>query len=802
MTNSQIPDFKVIYLQELLNNTDNVRWNDLSQKIVNPDSVKLIINCQGVNPSQLNSDQLYKLFYSPQQQNWGFADYPEVFQNITDEMADFIDKVINNEIIIEKLPEKPPPEREPTQEIPNPGNSSQSDTQPPPPPSPDDPSPGTIIKYRYEIIRKLSEGSFGKTYLAKDRDKPGHPNCVVKLLKPSVSSGGTISRAKRLFEQEADILHGLNHYCIPKLFAYFAENQRFYLVQEYIEGDTLDQIIPGSHPWTQQEVIKLLEDILEPLACVHQQNIIHRDIKPANLIRRQQDQKIVLIDFGAIKQVTEQANKSGTIIGSKGYMPVEQEHHGNTKFASDLYAVGMVAIQAATGCRLNELGRTPHGLIWEDKAINLDSPLKEFINKLTKWDYQDRYPSAQEALEALKNIPPPKLRKPRKSPITKIILAISSVVALAGIGLGVKSIPYLTKPKLSVDTIKIGHLWYPDDYLDLESHLEAELVPANYWDFLKGKKINVIIEGDRSLSYQEARNRIAKRQWDIAFTLSPINSIWAIDHDYTYLAAMFPESTYYEGGLFVRRDSPIQSIDDLGPTTIIALGGLNSASSFYMPAYTLYGKTVSVDTGNRGQDIVNKIKQGEVDAGAAAIGDSIRKDDPDLRIIHVSGAIPGSGVYLSPDLSRRDRQSLTQVMLNASEDIKEQANYGGDSPEPDYTEFRKIMARVDEILICSDFSKNPVNFFCPDNITISEIRAKVNGSSFRNNQYLLKAVGADNQIYNVTIDPDLFQSIVGSDKLTDIHNKNLVITIPGEPTQTETGLHIPITQAQQLQIVD
>lgn len=802
MTNSQIPDFKVIYLQELLSNADDFPWNDLSQRIVNPDSVRLIINCQGVNPNQLDLNQRYNLFYLPQQQNWGFADYQRVFQNITDEMADFIDKVINKEIIIKKPSDI-------TQEIPNRGDSSQSDTQPPPP-SPDDPSPGTIIRSRYEIIRKLSEGSFGKTYLAKDRDIPGDPNCVVKLLKPSVSQEGTISKAKRLFEQEAAILHKLNHNCIPKLFAYSTENQRFYLVQEYIEGDTLDRIIPGSQPWTQQQVKQLLEDILDPLAYLHQQNIIHRDIKPANLIRRQQDQKIVLIDFGAIKQVTQQANQPGTVIGSQGYMATEQ-YEGNSKLASDLYAVGMVAIQAATGCRLNQLGRTPHGLSWKDKAINLNSQLKEFINKLTEWNYQDRYPSAQEALEALEALkslpepsppPPPPPPKPRKSPITKIILAISSVIALAGIGLGVKSIPYFTKPKLSVDTIKIGHLWYPDDYLDLESHLEEGLVPANYGDFLRGKKINVIIEGDRSLSYQEARNRIAKRQWDIAFTLSPINSIWAIDHDYTYLAAMFPGSTHYEGGIFVRRDSPIQSIDDLGPTTIIALGGFNSASSFYMPAYKLYGKTVSVNTGNRGPDIVNKIKQGDVDAGAAAIGDSIRKDDPELRIIHVSGAIPGSGVYLSPDLSRSDRQSLTQVMLNASEDIKEKANYGGDSPEPDYTEFRKVMARVDEILICSDFSKNPVNFFCPDDLTISEIRARVNGASFKDNQYLLRVVGGDNQIYNVTLDPDLFQSIVGSDKLTDIHNKNLVITIPGEPTQTETGLHIPITQAQQLQILD
>ena len=338
--------------------------------------------------------------------------------------------------------------------------------------------------------------------------------------------------------------------------------------------------------------------------------------------------------------------------------------------------------------------------------------------------------------------------------------------------------------------------------MGLSNHLEEELIPANYFDFLKGKKISVIIEGDPSLTYEEAQKRIAQKQWDVAFTLSPINSIFALDNDYTYLAAMFPDSRYYEGGIFVRQDSPIQSLDDLQPTTMVALGGFNSASSFYMPAYTLYGKTVSVDTDNRGSKIIEKVKNAEVDVGAAAIGDSIRKDDPDLRIIHVSPKIPGSGVYLSPQLSEGDRQSLSEVMLNAPSEVQKEANYGPNVPEPDYTEFRKIMAKVAEILVCSDFSQNPVNFFCPENTEISQIRARVNGTSFKNNHYLLRVVGEDNQIYTVTIGKELFETIVGSDKLTDIQNKNLAITIPGEPTMTDTGLNIKVNQAQQLQIVD
>ncbi len=771
-----------ISLRDLLHNPSEQSWREIQERIINNhSSSRLIINCTGVNPNDLNPQQRYYLFYQPQQTNWQCLDYARVFQNRSPDLDDFLLQVSNREITIEKPLSA-------TVEI----SKERSDTIEPP----------QLIGNRYQIMRKLGEGAFGETYLARDLHKPGQSNCVVKGLKPFKSEGGTISKAERLFAQEAEILDRLEHHCIPRLFAYFAENQRFYLVQEYIQGQTLDKIIPGSQPWTREEVIKLLKDILEPLAYLHQQNIIHRDLKPANLIRRHGDNKIVLIDFGAIKQVTEQANQPGTVIGTIGYMPIEQQQ-GNPVFASDLYAVGRIVIQAATGRKLNELTTTANRLIWEDQATNLDSPLKRLINKLTKWNHQERYPSAQEALEALELLTtPPTPPTPPGRSWRKIILAISSVVALAAIGLGVKSVPYFSKPKLSIDTITIGHLGDSEKYLELSNHLEEGLVPANYWDFLKGKKINVIIEGDRSLSYTEARKRIAKRKWDIAFTLSPINSIWAIDHDYTYLAAMFPKSTHYEGGIFVRKDSPIQSIDDLGPTTVIALGGFNSASSFYLPAYALYGKTVSVDLDNRGPDIISKVKRGEVDAGAAAIGDSVRKDDPELRIIHVSSAIPGSGVYLSPDLSPGDRRSLSLVMLNASDEIKEKANYGGDAPEPDYTEFRKIMARVEEILVCSDFSKNPVNFFCPENTQLSQIRVRVNGVTVTNNGYSLKAVDSDHQIYTITLDQDVFEAIVGSDQLTDIHNKNLAITIPGEPIPTKAGLYIPITQAQQLQIVD
>jgi len=178
----------------------------------------------------------------------------------------------------------------------------------------------------------LGSGGFGDTYLAEDIDLPRHPKCVVKQLKPKDTSSQVLPIAKSLFEREADYLYklGNSHSQIPTLFAHFEENGEFFLVQEFVDGYSLPQEIPVGHKLSESDTITLLLDILEVLAFVHQHNVIHRDIKLANLMRRRQDGKIVLIDFGAVKDVgalgtDSQGNTSVTVsIGSPGYMPSEQ----------------------------------------------------------------------------------------------------------------------------------------------------------------------------------------------------------------------------------------------------------------------------------------------------------------------------------------------------------------------------------------------------------------------------------------------------------------------------------------------
>jgi serine/threonine protein kinase len=205
--------------------------------------------------------------------------------------------------------------------------------------------PGTILDNRYEIIKDLGKGSFGDTYLAKDLKLPGKPPCVVKHLQPTDNSPTGLALAQRLFDTEAEVLYNLGHQCqqIPTLFAHFEENGQFYLVQEFIDGHDLKKEIIAGQQLSESDVITLLKSILEVLAVAHEHQpnaIIHRDINPANLMRRRQDDKIILIDFGAVKEINQlivKANGDVTttvLIGTPGYMPSEQVR-GKPKLCSD-----------------------------------------------------------------------------------------------------------------------------------------------------------------------------------------------------------------------------------------------------------------------------------------------------------------------------------------------------------------------------------------------------------------------------------------------------------------------------------
>lgn len=362
--------------------------------------------------------------------------------------------------------------------------------------------------------------------------------------------------------------------------------------------------------------------------------------------------------------------------------------------------------------------------------------------------------------------------------------------------------PVITNKQQSLQTssLTIGILSKPSYYEELTTYLREKL----------GNKVQIVIDGDESIPYEEARKRIINKEWDIAFTLSPILSVAAKNNDYHFAARMFPNNPpYYQATLFTKSTSSIQSLNDLKSTNTIALGDFNSASSFYVPAYDLFGKSLRVDMGHRGKDIKDLVKTGKADVGAAAY--EAVTNDKDLRIIHLSKEIPGSNVYLSPKLSESDRQIITKILLNAPDNIRKQANYGG-GDESDYSQLIKISQRTEEILRCANFQQNPVNFYCSDSLpnqksnnsnNTSEILGRINGWSRQNNEIeTFNLSGKDNTVYQIVVPRKILNQIPGASNPIALQGKEVkIINVAPQKAQGQV-FELKITEPNQLNILE
>jgi len=276
---------------------------------------------------------------------------------------------------------------------------------------------GKTLGSRYKLIRVLGAGNFGQTFLAEDTHRPVRAKCVVKYLRPARTDPSFLPLARSLFQREAQTLERLgSHEQIPRLLAYFEEDNEFYLVQDFIEGQVLrQQLMPGA-TWSEAEVLDFFQDALGILAFVHQCGVIHRDIKPDNLIRRHLDQRLVLIDFGAVKEMgvsigggtlVGEATAQTIAIGTPGYMAPEQAQ-GRPRPASDLYSLGMVAVQALTGLSPLQLTQDPYGCWNWEAAEPVSDRLVQFVNKLIHPSPYERFATATEALASLAQVEPPK----------------------------------------------------------------------------------------------------------------------------------------------------------------------------------------------------------------------------------------------------------------------------------------------------------------------------------------------------------------------------------------------------------
>jgi serine/threonine protein kinase len=261
---------------------------------------------------------------------------------------------------------------------------------------------GDIIKERYQLKNTLTSSGKSISYLADDLSKEAEKVTVfIKILQPRYF-------VEKRFNAEIATLKKIGtHDQIPSLIDAFRENEYFILVHEFINGEPLSKIVERKI-FTEREIINFLFDVLKILDFVHNQNVIHRDITPSNIIRRKSDQKFILVDFGAVKEINTMALDPNTkniysqVIGTPGYMPPEQ-YNGKPKYNSDLYALGRTAIFALTGKLPLELENRETGKLdnWQN-LTTISENLATILNKMMTPKYSERYQSVEEVINDLK----------------------------------------------------------------------------------------------------------------------------------------------------------------------------------------------------------------------------------------------------------------------------------------------------------------------------------------------------------------------------------------------------------------
>ncbi len=297
-----------------------------------------------------------------------------------------------------------------------------------------------IVDGRYQIVKKLGKGGFAYTYLAKNLTLSGEPHCVVKQLRPKVEH----PRMLQLFRLEAAILDRFQHHQIPKRVECFEHEGDRFLVQDFVPGDDLTTEFTIGHHWSEDKVIDFLRQMLQVVGYIHQEGVIHRDIKPANIIRRWECGKLCLIDFGAVFDVANESANIDTVVGTPGYQAPEQID-GTATFATDIYGLGMTAIQFITGQYPLHLTRNDRQrLVWRNLA-RVGDRLAIILDRMIRFDVADRYQSTAAVLEDLDALAD---RVEEISTVTKIqnlseetdrrlgsrVLAIMVILGLASIG--------------------------------------------------------------------------------------------------------------------------------------------------------------------------------------------------------------------------------------------------------------------------------------------------------------------------------------------------------------------------------
>ncbi|WP_414584734.1 protein kinase domain-containing protein [Scytonema sp. PCC 10023] len=277
----------------------------------------------------------------------------------------------------------------------------------------------TVLQNRYRITQTLGQGGFGRTYLAQDQRR-FNELCAIKELIPTVTGGYAWEKAKELFEREAAILYQIQHPQVPQFRERFEQDQRLFLVQDYVAGKTyrtlFDERKASGGVFTEDEVWQLMRSLLPVLEYLHSQGIIHRDIAPDNIILRDKDNLPVLIDFGVVKELATKLKSPdkttpATTVGKYGYAPSEQIQTGRAYPSSDLYALAVTAIVLLTGKEPQDLF-DEHHLTWKWQPwVSVNPQFASVLNRMLNAKPGDRYQNAADVLQVLQKLQAPQQPK-------------------------------------------------------------------------------------------------------------------------------------------------------------------------------------------------------------------------------------------------------------------------------------------------------------------------------------------------------------------------------------------------------
>ncbi len=398
-----------------------------------------------------------------------------------------------------------------------------------------------LLKERYRPIGFLDSGGMSRNFVAIDTDMPEEKKCVIKQFFPApqvLDDPEAFQKSIELFQREGEQLDRLGNESkqIPQLFAYLEQERRFYLIQEFIDGQNLFKELEEHGVYSEEKIRKLLDDLLPILKFVHDRGVIHRDVKPDNIMRRANGE-LVLIDFGMSKHLNSTVLSRGTTGGTMGYAPPEQIRAGVAYPASDIYALGATCIHLLTDISPDRLyDFQTNKWSWRQQLIaqerNISDKLAQVIDRMLMNDVQARHQSIACIIAQLES--PPLNMWPMRAIAFGAMLTVSTVgvsahqnrewiECRAGIYNRLCPLPKLAQ-KLEIQTpIKMGDvLYYP--YLAVQDRRGnsvefniAVLSDRYEWDTnsidrvrLKGKSQPVPISVLRAQLLKEGKGQISK----------------------------------------------------------------------------------------------------------------------------------------------------------------------------------------------------------------------------------------------------------------------------------------------------